>query len=393
MRLRHQLAAFSPIRAASVAAALDSIYHRGAIADLEATLRETYRADQVALLDSGTHALQLALEVAMRSRGKEAIVAIPGFTCFDVATAVVGANARAVLYDIDPHTLTPDLDSLQRAVGQGATIAVIASLYGVPVPWGEVQQVAGDALLIEDAAQGHGSTWNGEPLGSFGDLSVLSFSRGKGWTGGYGGGLLSRGSVAAPAIPATGVDVKGIGVLAAQWVLGRPALYGVPRAIPGLNLGETIYHAPSRIRGMSESAAAALLFNRDAAAREAEARRANARRLSASMKRVNSIVPIPLASNARGGYLRLPFRLAGGFPRFGDPDRAMRLGLAPSYPVALEDLAALRASIRPSARTPGSAELARSLVTAPTHSLLSESDLVTIEKLLAALSERPDSSL
>ena len=46
--------------------------------------------------------------------------------------------------------------------------------------------------VVEDAAQGLGATWRGRPLGSFGDVSVLSFGRGKGWTGGVGGALLAE---------------------------------------------------------------------------------------------------------------------------------------------------------------------------------------------------------
>ena len=193
MRFRHQLAAYSPIRPAWIAAAMGSALRPGAVDELRRHLRDAYRANDVALVDSGTHALQLALEVALRARSG-GVVAIPGFTCFDVATAVVGSGARVILYDIDPATLQPDFESLESAFRSGASIAVIASLYGMPIRWDDVQSAAAahDVLVIEDAAQGHGATWKGQPLGSLGDLSVLSFSRGKGWTGGYGGALLPR---------------------------------------------------------------------------------------------------------------------------------------------------------------------------------------------------------
>ena len=50
--------------------------------------------------------------------------------------------------------------------------------------------MGGDADAAEDAAQEAGATLHGRRLGSFGDLSVLSFGRGKGVTGGGGGALL-----------------------------------------------------------------------------------------------------------------------------------------------------------------------------------------------------------
>jgi dTDP-4-amino-4,6-dideoxygalactose transaminase len=388
MALRHQLAAYSPVRPASIAAAFGPLIGRGATGDLEAELAKDFGASEVSLVDSGTHALQLALEVAMRAAGKSPVVAVPGFTCFDVATAIVGAGARVILYDIDPNTLAPDFDSLRRTVNEGATIAVVASLYGIPVPWDQVERVAGDAIIIEDAAQGHGAAWGGKPLGSFGHLSVLSFSRGKGWTGGYGGALLSRDQMLTTHVDLRGVDFKGIGVLAAQWMLGRPALYGVPRALPGLNLGETVYHAPTPIRGMSESAAAALLFNRSAALREAEVRKSNAARLRNSMLGSNGLRPIESSENAMPGYLRLPFIASGSFNSLGDPRAVLRMGVSPSYPVALADLPALQSSIVKRSTTPGARELARTLVTAPTHSLLSEADLSAMDKLLTGVAKR-----
>jgi hypothetical protein len=190
------------------------------------------------------------------------------------------------------------------------------------------------------------------------------------------------------AVDTRGVDLKGIGVLAAQWMLGRPALYGVPRALPGLNLGETVYHEPTPIRGMSESGAAALLFNRSAALGEAEVRKSNAARLRNSMASSNGLCPIELSENATPGYLRLPFLASGSFRSLGDEATVVRLGLAPSYPVALADLPALQSSIVKRSPAPGAQELARALVTAPTHSLLSEADLVAVEKLLMGVAKR-----
>lgn len=388
MRFRHQLAAYSPIRAASIAAAISPASRSGAVDELRRHLRDAYRASDVALVDSGTHALQLALEVALRARSG-GIVAIPGFTCFDVATAVVGSGARVILYDVDPATLQPDFESLESAFRAGASIAVIAPLYGMPIAWDEIRSAAAahDVLVIEDAAQGHGATWKGQPLGSLGDLSVLSFSRGKGWTGGYGGALLARGAVPIPVVASEALDAKGVAALAAQWMLGRPSLYGLPRSLPGLNLGETVYHPPTPVHGMSESAASALLSNRAASLREAEHRRSIAKRLLA-VSRAEGPRGIATPRDSDPGYLRFPFRSANGFSGLGDPTRASRLGIAPSYPMPLADLVALRGQVARQAATPGSTELARTLITAPTHSLLSASDREAIEEFLAMESAR-----
>jgi dTDP-4-amino-4,6-dideoxygalactose transaminase len=90
-------------------------------------------------------------------------VALPGYTCYDVATAAVGADARILLYDLDPETLAPDWGSLERTLEAGAGVVVLAPLYGYPFDWsaGEALAARHDAILVEDAAQGAGGTWRG----------------------------------------------------------------------------------------------------------------------------------------------------------------------------------------------------------------------------------------
>src|SRR5690606_18645563 len=129
-RLRHQLSVYSPVE---LPALLRAAYETGARGDRRAELADAiaaeYRADRVVLLGSGTQALQLALEVALHDRASPAAIALPAFCCYDVASAAVGAGRPAVLYDLDPTTLGPRLDSLEEAFRAGAGAAVIAPLY------------------------------------------------------------------------------------------------------------------------------------------------------------------------------------------------------------------------------------------------------------------------
>src|SRR5207244_6487942 len=134
---------------------------------------------------------------------------------------------------------------------EGARVIVVAPLFGVPIDWDAIEQCLRGfgALAIEDAAQGHGALWRGAPVGSAGALSVLSFGRGKGWTGGRGGALLMRrfpldGHLATARSPGLSHELAALGSATAQSLLGRPALYRLPAAIPFLHLGETRYRAP-----------------------------------------------------------------------------------------------------------------------------------------------------
>src|SRR3989454_9778627 len=135
---------------------------------VERLLRALYPAREAVLLGSGTHALGLAIRVAVRVVGEPCVVALPAFSCYDVATAAVGADVHIALYDVDPWTLAPDLDSVTATLAEGARVVVVAPLFGIPVDWDAIEHclAAFGALAIEDAAQGHGARWRGSPLGS-----------------------------------------------------------------------------------------------------------------------------------------------------------------------------------------------------------------------------------
>ena len=150
MHLRHQLAVYSPVPlrglAAATAAALGG--NRHSLDQLDLLLRREYASDEVLLCGSGTQAIQLAIQNGRDEIGRQVAVALPAFSCFDVASAAVGAKGPVILYDLDPLSLSPDLESLERALAAGARIVVVAPLYGIPVDW--------DA--IQDLASSHGAT-------------------------------------------------------------------------------------------------------------------------------------------------------------------------------------------------------------------------------------------
>ena len=386
MMLRRQLPAYSPVSAASLGSAVLRGLGTGmnGQVDLCTALEREYSADQALLFGSGTQALQVALRLAMR-QVEGAVVALPAFTCFDVAAAAVGARARVRLYDIDPTTLAPDLASLERILARGIRIAVIAPLYGFPVDWDALSALLArfGAIAVEDAAQGNHATWRGRILGSLGPISVLSFGRGKGWTGGNGGALLIRDQPPWRGLRESlkdmsaghagrAAELRVLTALAAQWALGRPAYYAIPHAIPWLHLGETVYKQPEPPRAMTHAASACLASTRSAAVREAVARHTRAVELVDAIEWGSAVRPIPPLPGATPGYLRLPLRLAHGVEGFPEPKVATRLGIAPSYPSTL----AVIPEVRPwmddaTVGWPGAEDLVRTLCTLPTHSLVS----------------------
>lgn len=386
--MRRQLAAYSPVSArALLGAAPAALGLRVDGADrLLSCLAARLGADGGLLCGSGTQALQLAITAARTLSGDEsAVVALPAFTCYDVASAGVGAGGPVALYDLDARTLSPDVRSLERVLAGGAKVLVVPWAYGFAPAWGQVRALAQRhaAIVVEDAAQGHGASWRGRPAGSFGALSVLSFGRGKGWTGGRGGALLCRiPGVDLPSLARTSIlgEVSNLAKSAAQWALGRPALYAIPAAIPGLALGETVYHPPQQPLALPRTAAALLRRTRGAAEREASARRRNARALLDAIAGIPGIRPIQPVNGAEPGYLRLPVLIDAPLPR-----GAARLGIGAGYPSPLSAVPALRPQVTgPERHRPGAESLVARLVTLPTHSLVTARDIAGIGAFLRA---------
>ncbi|MDQ6770245.1 MAG: DegT/DnrJ/EryC1/StrS family aminotransferase [Gemmatimonadota bacterium] len=393
--IRHQLPAYSPVsaKAAFLAAGQLSGIGEDPRPALGTLLKREYDAGSVVLCGSGTQALTLAIREARQRVDAKAPVAIPAFSCFDVASAAIGADAPVSLYDLDPDTLSPDLGSLEQALRAGARVVIAAPLYGIPVDWKALTDLTRqyEAVLIEDAAQGHGASWNRKRLGSLGKIAILSFGRGKGWTGGTGGAILLSDS---PGDSLTGGFLEpefsqGVGVairVAAQWALARPDIYGLPVSIPALRLGETTYLPPRPVSAMTRVAAATLLATYDASRKEGSVRQSNATAVVAAVEGSAKVKPIPTRVCPTAGYLRLPVRIRGGMASFPNVQRALQLGITPSYSMSLAALPQLAGRlVTTHGVLPGAQTLVRELVTVPTHSRLRAHEVSEIIRILRAL--------
>jgi perosamine synthetase len=349
---------------------------------LERLLLERYGANGCSLYASGTHALQVALEVTRRA--SKMPVLLPAYTCYEVATAAVGAGIPVALYDVDANTLEPDWNSVQTAAAGGAAALVVAPLFGMPLDWNAAQRAAQrvGALLIADVAQAFGTTWQGRPAGAVADLTILSFGRGKGWTGAGGGALLWRTAQHEArqfdVVPARNghrpiAEAKSAARAGSQWLLGRRNVYGLPSAIPFLKLGETVYHEPTSPARMTRASASLLLSSADEAVLEVSRRRGHASDYAGWLDQPAPSVTAVVGArmNDESGALRFPIRIRGGWAGL-QHSPAPRLGAAPGYPTTIREIGAVRPLIvNPSAQLPQSELLVRELVTLPTHSQMS----------------------
>jgi dTDP-4-amino-4,6-dideoxygalactose transaminase len=226
-------------------------------------------------------------------------------------------------------------------------------------------------------------------LGGIGDISILSFGRGKGATTGTGGAVLVR-SAALGARMAQMRDQLGIarrggqemGILAAQWLFSHPLLYRLPASIPALKLGEMVYHAPKQPRAIPTAAAAMLASVLRMDDVEIEIRRSRASNLLSHINGSARIVPIRPVPGGMSGFLR--FALTDST---GQLATDAQLGVQRGYPLTLEQHQELQPVLATGEKAgKGSEQLRDRLLTLPTHSRVRSHDEVRLQDWLAMAS-------
>jgi len=128
---------------------------------------------------NGTDAIEIILRALGIGRGDEVI--LPANTFIATAEAIILAGAEPRFVDVDPETLLVTPDAIREAIGPKTSAIIAVPLYGNMPSMREITELASSRglVVIEDAAQAHGSTWDGASAGSFGVAGSFSFYPGK----------------------------------------------------------------------------------------------------------------------------------------------------------------------------------------------------------------------
>jgi dTDP-4-amino-4,6-dideoxygalactose transaminase len=136
-------------------------------------------------VNSGTSALHLALLAAGVGPGDEVITVSMTFVA--TTAAILYCGAKPVFVDVDPDTWTMDPNLVKAAITLRTKAILPVHLHGLMADMDPIIEVADRAglIVIEDAAQAHGSEYRGLRAGSIGDIGCFSFYPGKN-LGAYG---------------------------------------------------------------------------------------------------------------------------------------------------------------------------------------------------------------
>ena len=172
--------------------------------DLEEAGGDLELARKVVCLSAGTAAVHLALIGCGVKAGDEVLVQSFTFCASSHPITYLGAKpifigSEGETWNMDPALLEKAIIDRKEKTGKYPKAIVPVALYGMPYRINEIMAIADKygIPVIEDAAEGMGSRFNGQVLGTFGKYGVLSFNGNKMITTSGGGALICRNAVEA----------------------------------------------------------------------------------------------------------------------------------------------------------------------------------------------------
>ena len=141
---------------------------------------------------SGTDALHLAYILSGIKKGDEIIC--PVFTCTATNIPLLYIGAKIKFADVNPDTLNISIESVKNLITKKTKAIVFVNYAGLPCELNELNKIAkkNKLILIQDAAQSLGATYQNKPITSYADYTIFSFQAIKHVTSGDGGMLVLK---------------------------------------------------------------------------------------------------------------------------------------------------------------------------------------------------------
>lgn len=303
-------------------------------------------------VNSGTAGQHLGQLAAGVGPGDEVIV--PSFTFAATGNSVALTGATPVFVDIEPETYGLDPAAVEKAITKKTKAIMPVHLYGHPARMVELEALAQKHGLeiYEDAAQAHGASLNGRPVGTWGRFAMFSLYPTKNMTSGEGGMVACD----------TPELVRAVKLLRNQ---GQEIQYH--NEVVGFNARMTDIHAAigrvqlGRVDGWTAT------------------RQQNAAYLSAGITAVPTPVTAPGAVHVFHQYTVRVADDRDGFVKALRDEHAVGSGVY--YPIPNHRLPSL-APFAPGLDLPETEKAAREVVSLPVHPSLSRRDL---DRIVAAV--------
>ena len=358
-------------------------------------LKDVYRVRHASLVSSGKAALVLILKALRRLQPDRDEVLIPAYTCYSVPSAVLHAGLNVRLCDIDPGTLDFDFKSLPKAIqscGNRLLAVVPVHLYGLTADVKRIRELVPSKVFVaEDAAQAMGGFRAPSKPGTQGDAGFFSLGRGKALSSVHGGIVVTDREEIAETLDiqvarlqgCSSVRIAGMFFQAlAMLLLLRPGLFWLPKSIPWLRLGETIFDTAFPIHRISPFQAGLLRHWKDKLDHLNHARLDRIERWQAAFQGMAEKYLRPI-TGFEASLIRLPVKAFNQDlrERIVAESEKQGLGIMPGYPESLNRVPFLQGPFF-EGPFPGAEETARTLLTFPIHPFVEERDIQRTTKVL-----------
>jgi dTDP-4-amino-4,6-dideoxygalactose transaminase len=299
--------------------------------------------------------------------------------------------------DIDPVTLQFQDESLLSALKDNPKILAIipTHLFGLPADIEHVRTLINDKeiTIIEDAAQAMGSEYKGKLLGTNGDVGIFSLARGKALSAGEGGIILTDSDLLAEKISHQvsyfpEYSVFQLANLAIQSIaltlLIHPLLFWIPKMMPFLKLGETVYDPDFPIRKFSGFQAG---LAKNWATKINWLLKKRAKRVKLYFQHLSGIknisIPTDKWKNDNLSCIRFPLivKNAESAEKILHLSEKMGLGISKTYPDSVDTIPQIRNdNVMSGAVT--AHMVSSTLITLPCHPMVRESDILKIVEVI-----------
>jgi dTDP-4-amino-4,6-dideoxygalactose transaminase len=365
------------------------------------------------LVSSGKAALTIILQGLHALQPRRCEVLVPAFCCYSVPSAIIRAGLAIRLCDVNPSTMDFDFAQLPKAVsGKAAQIAadqpetgglvksrllaiLPVHLFGLCADVERARRQVADpgVTVVEDAAQVMGTELAGRKVGTIGDVGFFSLGRGKALSAVEGGVIITNRDDIAESIAqrvdevacASVLDVLRQLVLAvALAVFQRPTLFWIPKSLPFLRLGETIFDTGFPIRKLSGFQAGLAKAWQERLARFTEARQKasdlwDTLRLPPVFERFHS------KNGSQLAFMRYPIKVKEQaiWGKLLRTSQAEGLGVMLTYPQPIHRITQLKDNFRGQDFC-AAERLSKEIITLPVHPMLSDRDRQRIEAFILA---------
>jgi UDP-4-amino-4,6-dideoxy-N-acetyl-beta-L-altrosamine transaminase len=161
------------------------------IEEFENALRRYVGCRYAVAVNSGTSALDIAVQTLNLPRGSE-IITTP-FTFVATSNAILYNNLKPVFADIEKDTRNINPEEIRKKITDKTKAIIYVDYAGHPCNIEEIKDIAEehDLYLIEDASHAIGAEYKGKKIGNFADMTVFSFHPVKHITTGEGGAVIT----------------------------------------------------------------------------------------------------------------------------------------------------------------------------------------------------------